>query len=163
MSHRKPAHGHVDHPEGKLGHPQNFCFGCGPDNPDGMKLEFFFDEPAHQVICHFTLDRRYQGPPMHAHGGIIATILDEAMGKVNKLRNVIGLTKHMEVQYLKPVPLGKPLTVTAREQKISGREHTNAADITNAKGEVLARGTATFVLIDPEKMFKKLIQTVENV
>ena len=156
MSNPKSAHGHVDHPEGNLGHPQNFCFGCGPDNPDGMKLQFFFDEAAHQAICHFTLDRRYQGPPKHAHGGIIAVILDEAMGKVNKLRNVIGLTKNMQIQYLKPVPLEKPLTVTAREEHITDREHTNAAEITNEKGELLARGSATFKLIDPERMFRKL-------
>ncbi len=158
----KPASGHVDHPDGKLGHPQNFCFACGPDNPDGMKLQFSLDEAAHLAICHFTIDRRYQGPPKHAQGGIIATILDEAMGKVNKLRNVIGLTKNMQIQYLKPIPLEKPLTVTAREEQIAGREHTNAADITNAQGELLARGTATFVIIDPERMFKKLSQAAEN-
>ncbi|HWZ46519.1 MAG TPA: PaaI family thioesterase [Candidatus Saccharimonadales bacterium] len=156
MSNKTPAPGHVDHPLGRLGHPQNFCFGCGVDNPEGMKLQFFFDEAAHLAICHFTLEGRYQGPPRHAHGGIIATILDEAMGKVNKLRNVIGLTRNMEIKYLKPVPLGKPLTVTAREQHISGREHTNAADITNEQGQILAQGTATFVQVDPERMFRKL-------
>jgi uncharacterized protein (TIGR00369 family) len=156
MSKPKSAHGHVDYPAGQTEEVQNFCFACGPENPDGMKLHFFFDEAAHLAICHFTLDRRYQGPPMHAHGGIIATILDEAMGKVNKLREVIGLTRHMEVQYLKPVPLGKPLTVTAREKHITSREHTNAAEITNEQGEMLARSTATFVIVDPSRMFKQL-------
>ena len=158
MSTPKPAHGHVDHPDGNATRPQNFCFACGPDNPDGMKLQFFFDAPRHLAICHFTLDHRYQGPPKHAHGGIIATVLDEAMGKVNKLRNVIGLTSHMEVQYLRPVPLGKRLTVTAREDHVNERTHTNSAEITNEQGELLARGTATFVLVDPEKMFRKLSQ-----
>jgi uncharacterized protein (TIGR00369 family) len=54
------------------------------------------------------LDKRYTGPPGHCHGGIIATILDDAMGKVNKLRHVVALTREMTVEYLKPVPLNNP-------------------------------------------------------
>ena len=153
----KPASGHVDHPDGKLGHPQNFCFACGPDNPDGMKLQFSLDEAAHLAICHFTIDRRYQGPPKHAHGGIIATILDEAMGKVNKLRQVIALTSEITINYLKPVPLNKPLRVESREVKVKGRRHINMAEILNQKGEVLARGRGLFIAIDPHKMFAKFV------
>src|ERR1035438_8916180 len=60
-------------------------------------------------------------PPGHCHGGIIATILDEAMGKVNKLRQVVALTSEITVSYLKPVPLNKPLRVESREEKVTGR------------------------------------------
>src|SRR5258707_820553 len=126
---------------------RNTCFGCGNDNPEGMRLKFRLDEERARFVGRFRLARRYQGPPGHAHGGIIATILDEAMGKVNKLRHVIALTKNMEVHYRKPVPLNRMLTVTAREDHVNGREHTNSADITNEDGEILASGTATFVLI----------------
>src|SRR5512141_1815997 len=86
--------------------PKNHCFGCGPDNPDGMHLQFELDEERQAFVCHVKLSDRYVGPPGHAHGGVIATILDEAMGKVNKLRHVIALTKEMTVEYLRPVPLG---------------------------------------------------------
>jgi acyl-CoA thioesterase FadM len=61
----------------------------------------------------------------------------------------------MEIKYLKPVPLGQALTVTAQEQSVEGRRHTNTGEIRNEKGEVLARGTATFIAIDPEKMFAR--------
>ena len=77
------------------------------------------------------------------------------MGKVNKFRNVLALTSSMEIKYLKPVPLGQPLTVTAQEQSVDGRRHINTAEISNAKGEVLARSTGTFIAIDPEKMFAR--------
>jgi uncharacterized protein (TIGR00369 family) len=150
-----PAHGHTDDPNTKS--PQNHCFACGKDNADGMHLKFFLDEQGRQAICEFSLEQRYQGPPGHAHGGIIATILDEAMGKVNKLSNVVALTKNMSIDYLKPVPLGAALTVTGREQKIEGRLHTNVAEISNAKGEILARSTGTFVAVDIGKMFNKFI------
>jgi acyl-CoA thioesterase FadM len=59
----------------------------------------------------------------------------------------------MEIKYLRPVPLGQPLTVTSAEQSVDGRRHVNMAEISNAKGEVLARSTGTFIAIDPEKMF----------
>ena len=154
MSKPKPAPGHSPHP--KLKKPLNHCFACGKDNPDGMRLKFYVDETAHHAICHFKLARRYQGPPGHAHGGIIATILDEAMGKVNKLRHVIALTRSMTIEYLKPVPLGKALTVTGREQSVNGREHINIGEIADESGQVLARSSGKFIAIEPGRMFAKL-------
>ena len=148
-------HGHeTDHT--KL--PRNYCFACGPDNPDCMHLAFTLDEARQTFVCHFTLDKRYTGPPGHCHGGIIATILDDAMGKVNKLRNVVAVTKEMTVEYLKPVPLHKPLRVEGREVSVHGRQHVNLAEIFNEEGEVLARSKGIFIAIDPEKMFGRFVE-----
>ena len=138
--------------------PKNTCFVCGPDNPEGMQLKFILDEARQTFVCHFRLGKRYTGPPGHAHGGIIACILDDAMGKVNKLRHVIALTREMTVEYLKPVPLLKPLRVEGREVKVEGRTHINAAEILNENGEVLARSKGIFIAIDPEKMFAKHVE-----
>jgi uncharacterized protein (TIGR00369 family) len=135
--------------------PKNTCFVCGPDNPEGMQLKFTLDEARQTFVCHFRLGKRYTGPPGHCHGGIIACILDDAMGKVNKLRQVIALTREMTVEYLKPVPLHEPLRVEGREIKVQGRTHINAAEILNENGEVLARSKGIFIAIDPEKMFAK--------
>lgn len=136
--------------------PKNYCFGCGKDNPEGMRLRFYFDEERKRFYARFRLGHRFTGPPEHAHGGITATILDEAMGKVNKLRSSVALTRAMSVEYLKPVPLYKPLLVEAWEKRAPrGRKHVNVAEIRNAKGEVLAHGEATFVRIDVHKMFGK--------
>lgn len=137
---------------------RNFCFACGPDNPEGMHLEFTLDEARRIFVCHFSLPKRYTGPPGHCHGGIIATILDDAMGKANKLRNVVAVTKEMTVEYLKPVPLEKPLCAEGREVSVHGRQHVNAAEILNEDGEVLARSRGVFVAIDPEKMFGKFVE-----
>jgi predicted thioesterase len=59
---------------------------------------------------------------------------------------------------MKPVPLGKQLTVSAREQKVEGREHTNVAEISNQAGEILARSSGTFIAVDIAKMFAKHIK-----
>lgn len=156
MAQRKVSHGHnIKTGPGK---PRNHCFACGKDNPDGMKLKFYLDEENRRTICEFKLSRRYTGPPGHAHGGIIATILDEAMGKVNKFRSVVALTKSMEIEYMKPVPLGKKLTVTGREREVNGRTHINVAEITNEDGEILARSTGTFIAVDVSRVFTRFIK-----
>jgi uncharacterized protein (TIGR00369 family) len=136
----------------------NYCFACGEANPDGMHLKFVYDEKRSAFTCRFRLSKRYTGPPGHCHGGIIATILDDAMGKVNKLRNVVALTSQMSVDYLRPVPLSTPLRVEGRELSVEGRRHTNVAEISNEQGEVLARSKGTFITIDPERMFAKYIK-----
>src|SRR5438105_4808340 len=116
---------------------KNLCFACGKNNPDGMHLKFTIDEKRQMTVCRFRLDTRYTGPPGHCHGGIIATILDDAMGKVNKLHHVVALTSEITIRYLKPVPLNRPLRVESREVRVGGRKHTNMAEILNPKGEVL--------------------------
>ena len=136
---------------------KNFCFACGLNNPDGMRLKFVLDEDRNRFVCGFRLSKRYTGPPGHAHGGIIATILDEAMGKVNKIHNVVALTSEISVHYLKPVPLNKPLRVQARGVSVRGRRHINAAEILNQRGEVLASSRGTFIAIDPHRMFAKFV------
>jgi uncharacterized protein (TIGR00369 family) len=137
---------------------KNRCFVCGQDNPDGMKLKFILDEARQTFVCRFRLSKRYTGPPGHCHGGIIASILDDAMGKVNKLHQVVALTREMTVEYLKPVPLHKPLRVEGREISKKGRTHINTAEILNEKNEVLARSRGIFIAIDPEKMFAKYVK-----
>lgn len=154
MARKKSASGH-DTPDAKL--QKNYCFVCGKNNPDGMKLRFAYDAKRASFVCRFRLTKRYTGPPGHCHGGIIAAILDEAMGKVIKLRHVVALTSQIAVNYRKPVPLNQPLRVESREVKVKGRKHINKAEILNEKGEVLARAEGVFIAIDPHKMFAKFV------
>jgi uncharacterized protein (TIGR00369 family) len=154
MPKKKHVRGHVPG-EGKVKPRPNFCFGCGKDNPQGMRLKFVVDADQRRTTCTFRLSKRYQGPPGHTHGGIITVILDEAMSKVNKLRSVIALTKRMEIEFLRPVPLGVELTAVGYERGVRGRKHRNVAEIRNAAGEILARGTGLFIAVDAAKMFAK--------
>ena len=153
---RKPEiHGHETR---YLKLQKNNCFVCGQNNRAGMRLKFILDEARQIFVCRFRLSKRYTGPPGHCHGGVIACILDDAMGKVNKLHHVVALTKEMTVEYLKPVPLHKPLRVEGREVSVHGRQHINSAEILNEKNQVLARSRGTFVAIDPEKMFADYVE-----
>jgi uncharacterized protein (TIGR00369 family) len=142
---------------GSKAHPikKNYCFGCGKDNPGGMHLKFSFDRDRHRFVCRFRLGKRYTGPPGHCHGGIIATILDDAMSKMNRVRDLIAATSKMTVEYLRPVPLYRPLRVESRDLSKRGRRLTRIAEIYDEKGSVLARSRGTFVVLDPTHVFHR--------
>jgi uncharacterized protein (TIGR00369 family) len=148
----------VGHETSKTPKVRNHCFGCGEANDRGLQLKFSHDDDGEAMVCRFKLASHYVGPPGHAHGGVIATILDEAMGKANKLKQILALTREMTVEYLRPVPLGEWLIVEGRNQAIHGRVCTNIAEIRRIDGEVLARSKGKFIAIDAEKMFAKYLQ-----
>jgi uncharacterized protein (TIGR00369 family) len=160
MSRKFPRRGHET---GYIRLNRNFCFGCGQDNSQGMHLKFTYNEEGKSFVARFRLARRYTGPPGYAHGGIIAAILDEAMGKPNRLRQVVAMTAEMTVQYLKPVPLGEPLIAEARERRVRGRVYLREGEIRNRQGAVLARAQGKFVAIDPHKMFAKHLQDTKGI
>ncbi|MGH9512431.1 MAG: PaaI family thioesterase [Terriglobales bacterium] len=132
--------------------PRNYCFACGKDNRHGMHLKFIHDPERKCFTCRFRLSKRYTGPPGYCHGGIIATILDDAMGKLNKVRSVTAVTAQMKIEFLRPVPLHESLRVDSRELRVRGRRHFNMAEIVNQQGQVLARSRGIFVAIDPKRL-----------
>jgi uncharacterized protein (TIGR00369 family) len=134
---------------------KNYCFACGKDNPHGMHLKFTLDRERKHFVSSFRLSKRFTGPPGYCHGGIIATILDDAMSKLNKQRNVIAATSQLKIEYLKPVPLRTLLRVESRELKKRGRRLIHSAEILNEEGTVLARGRGVFVIIDAKRVFRQ--------
>jgi uncharacterized protein (TIGR00369 family) len=130
----------------------NHCFGCGPANPQGLHLVFTTDTSNPEAItatAHLQLDRMHEGPPGHIHGGIVAALLDEAMSKLNRPLNVIAMTRHMEVDYLLPVPSGEQLRLEGRVTRNEGRKHWAEATIQSAEGTVLAQGKGLFIEVRP--------------
>jgi len=95
----------------------------------------------------FRIAHRYEGPPGAVHGGIIATLVDEAMGKLSRIDGVIALTAELNVQYLRLVPLGRTIIVEARPAEHHGRSYWRECTISDAKGEVLVRSRGRFVKI----------------
>ena len=129
--------------------PTNKCFGCGGDNAGGMKLTFEQDNANQKIVGRFVLGERYQGGAGFAHGGIIAVLLDEAMGKVCRFREVRAVTAELSVEYLKPIAVDKEIVVEGRETEINGRNLFIVGEIRNENGDVLARGKGRFVVLKP--------------
>jgi uncharacterized protein (TIGR00369 family) len=127
--------------------PTNKCFGCGGDNAGGMKLTFEQDNVNRKIVGRFVLGERYQGGGGFAHGGIIAMLLDEAMGKVCRFRDVRAVTAELTVEYLKPVSVAQEIVVEGQEAEMKGRNLFLVGEIRNTEGLVLARGRGRFVII----------------
>lgn len=130
--------------------PTNQCFGCGGNNAGGMKLTFEQDNANRRIVGRFVLGERYQGGGGMAHGGIIALLLDEAMGKVCRFRDVRAVTAELSLEFLKPVAVDKEIVVEGREMEMNGRNLFLAGEIRNENGDVLARGKGRFVVIKPK-------------
>jgi uncharacterized protein (TIGR00369 family) len=132
--------------------PTNHCFGCGGANDHGMKLTFVQDNDKRRIIGRFVLGERYQGGGGMGHGGIIATLLDEAMGKVCRFREVRAVTAELSVEYLKPVSAQEEIVVEGWEEADQkGRNLFHVGEIRNSAGDVLARGRARFVVVGESK------------
>jgi uncharacterized protein (TIGR00369 family) len=125
----------------------NKCFGCGGANDGGMKLTFEQDNANRKIVGRFILGARYQGGAGMAHGGIIATLLDEAMGKVCRFRDARAVTAELTVEYVKPIDVEKEIVVEAFEREHKGRNLFLIGEIRNAAGDVLARGRGRFVIL----------------
>ena len=128
--------------------PTNYCFGCGGANDGGMKLTFEQDNVNRRIVGRFVLGDRYQGGGGMAHGGVIALLLDEAMGKVCRFRDVRAVTAELTVEYLKPVKVAEEIVVAGRESELQGRNLFLVGEIKDTSGSILARGKGRFVIIN---------------
>jgi uncharacterized protein (TIGR00369 family) len=125
---------------------QNRCFGCGPANPTGLRLEFLLAKDK-SVVSLATIPDGFAGHPGYLHGGIIATLLDESMSKSVRAQGLTAMTRQLEVDYLRPVPSGEPIRMEGRLVRSDGRKHWAEARILNARGTPLAEGKGLFIEI----------------
>jgi uncharacterized protein (TIGR00369 family) len=127
--------------------PANSCFGCGGANEFGMKLAFELDQDARRASGKFMLGPRFAGGAGFAHGGIIAVLLDEAMGKISKLSDERAVTAELNIEYRKPVPVDAQIVVSGWQEDEKGRNRFRVAEIHDAQGNLLARGRGRFVVV----------------
>ncbi len=126
------------------------CFGCGRDNPIGLKLEFRVEGDA--VRADFSFDQRYVGYDKFIHGGIIATVLDEAMGwALVELAGSYGVTRKLSVEYRRPVTMGRPMTVRARIVERDKTRITIEAYVEDQRSRLLASASGEWVLVRRER------------
>lgn len=126
---------------------QNRCFGCGQGNTTGLRLQFLLAADG-SVVALPTIPETFEGPRGFLHGGIVATLLDEAMSKSVRAKGFTAMTRHIEVEYLRPVPSQTPLRIEGRAIQSDGRKHRTEARILDGAGAVLARGKGLFIEVN---------------
>ena len=123
--------------------PHN-CFACGTLNVQGLHLELHAGDDRCWV--ELSLPDRFEGWEGIAHGGIVCTLLDEVMAWALIDHDQWGVTARMNVEFKRPVPIGRPIRAEGRV--VSARRRLVEAEgvvVDAADGTELARGSATFV------------------
>ncbi|MET7611430.1 PaaI family thioesterase [Streptomyces seoulensis] len=129
-----------------LGAHYEHCFGCGPGQPHGLHLEARAGDGV-SLTAEFTVQPAHQGAPGLAHGGVLATALDETLGSLNWLLRTIAVTGRLETDFVAPVPVGTVLHLQAEVTAVAGRKIYSRATgrIGGPEGPVAVRAEALFV------------------
>ncbi|WP_127015618.1 PaaI family thioesterase [Anoxybacter fermentans] len=122
----------------------NMCFACGKDNPIGFKL-VFREVGENKVMAIFTPEEFHQGYPEVMHGGLITTLLDEAMAKVINFRGIQAVTATLEVKFRNPVPIGRELKIFGELVEEKKRRCGMKAWVEDEEGNILAEASAVFI------------------
>ncbi|WP_055572938.1 PaaI family thioesterase [Streptomyces prasinopilosus] len=129
-----------------LGAHYDQCFGCGGEQPHGLHIEARAGEGV-SVTAVFTVRPVHQGAPGLAHGGVLATALDETLGALSWLLRTIAVTGRLETDYVQPVPVGTTLHLEAEVSAVAGRKiySTATGRLGGPDGPVAVRARALFV------------------
>ncbi len=121
------------------------CFVCGENNPNGLKLSFKIDREKQTLKTTFVASRTFQGWDGIVHGGILSTLMDEAMAKLVYELGYQAVTASLEVKFKRPAPILEPLHVEGEVIEVGRRLIRARAQITHENGAILATGTSTFL------------------
>lgn len=127
------------------------CFGCGTAHEAGLKLQrTAFD--SHSVRGHFLVSDLHQGAPGLAHGGLLATAMDEILGTAAWSLGKMAVTGRLETDYRMPVPVGTTLYLSAWCTGVDGRKIYLSSEgrINAPDGPVAVQAAALFIEVPRE-------------
>jgi acyl-coenzyme A thioesterase PaaI-like protein len=124
------------------------CFICGRENEVSLKADYYNDTINQQVVSEVTIPARFNGWPGHAHGGLVAALLDEAAFRAvwidgNFQRAMV--TMNLKIQLRRPTPTEQPLKTVGWVLEMDEARAKTASEIRLLDGTVVARGIATLV------------------
>jgi acyl-coenzyme A thioesterase PaaI-like protein len=130
--------------------PSHFghCFGCGELHPTGLHLVAYAGEGL-DITAEFTVNENHQGAPGLAHGGLLSLAFDEALGKLMWLLRAPAVTGRLETDFIKPVPMGSTLHITAEiTGQVNRKVYTSAIGRLNSvDGEIAVRAAALYIVV----------------
>ncbi len=128
------------------------CYVCGADNPNGLHVVFQADGPE-RCRARYTARREHEGWPGIVHGGLLFTLMDEALAWALAYAGLRGVTAKGNVRFCVPARVGTELVVTAevverRAKLVRARAEVRAADDSR---NLVAELDATMYLTDVEQ------------
>ena len=130
------------------------CFVCGVDNEHGLHLKFYENAPG-EVTVNYTVPEHFQGYSGVVHGGVVASLVDEVLGRVHMgdpENTRFMYTAKLTVKYRKPVPIGKPIKIVGHAKTSKRRVATSTAEVYGPKGELLVEAETLLVDLPPEEL-----------
>lgn len=135
------------------------CFVCGQRNPFGLHLVFQQEEAS--IVADFQPREEHQGFPGVLHGGIVAAVLDETLGRTSLLSThpEWTMTGKLEIRYRKYVPFGPLLRVRATLESVRRRmlQAKGALTLASDESTILAEATGIFLPL-PENVIDEVLQ-----
>ena len=132
------------------------CFICGMQNPVGLKMAIYNDLDNRQVVSTVTVPEHFQGYPGVVHGGIVATMLDEIVGRallIDGSDENLMVTVKLEVKYRQPTPTLTPLKIVGWVESASASRARTRGEIRLPDGAVTAE--ADLLLARPPVEFRE--------
>jgi uncharacterized protein (TIGR00369 family) len=109
-----------------------------------LGVQFYADE-AHTITGAVVLGTEQEGPPGYAHGGVLAALLDEAMGTAAWHAGHQVVAANLSVDFKQPVPLGGAINIVGRVESVEGRKVKTISTITLPDGSLAAVGRGLFI------------------
>jgi acyl-coenzyme A thioesterase PaaI-like protein len=125
----------------------NRCFVCGEANSEGFRLKFKYDPVKISAECTVRIASKYQGATGFAHGGIIATLLDEAMAKTNGMGGIRAVTLRISVSYRRMTPVKQPLKLVGWRTSQRGRKLYLHSELRSQQNVLLADARGLFLAV----------------
>ncbi len=129
------------------------CFGCGQDNPIGLKLSFQWNGKT--AKAEFTPTKYYQGWSGLVHGGIIICLLDEAMSWAVLFEDMHCITAKMQVNLRRPASINESLVITSSITRKARKVAKTRATVALRGGTLIAEGTAKHFVTNSPKVTDK--------
>ena len=130
--------------------PSHFahCFGCGEKHPTGLHLVAHVGNGM-DITAEFVVSENHQGAPGLAHGGLLSLAFDEALGKLMWLLRAPAVTARLETDFMKPVPMGSKLFITAEiTGQVNRKVYCSAVGRLNSPdGDIAVRAAALYVIV----------------
>jgi acyl-coenzyme A thioesterase PaaI-like protein len=125
------------------------CFGCGPNNPIGLKLKFQTDVKT--VRTEFTPGEQYQGWSGYLHGGITACILDEVLSQAVHMEGLNCVTARLDTRLKHLIPLNQPIVITSSVTQKTRKVIKTKAIIYLTDGTIAAEGDGTHFVVSKKE------------